>query len=580
VGLAVQHAAPVLAAAPQASRGGGAGGQVPAAARGRKAAGGRSASAAIAPKQTSAATKIVQATQPEKRTDQQQLNTHLPRGSVPSGARPPGPAGLKDSHLGKRKDGLAGERQTEAVSATRRKITIPSMDLDDDDGDSAPSSQETVEKKPEDTHKKLGALVLEVAGVKFYKDNASTSLIGNTILLVREPENRYDKNAMKIVRGQEQSQIGHVGRNIAAFLAPLVDNAQISFEMGVITNIKRDAGSICRLIEVSISISQPQNAPPPPAELKTVLEGKKNELAKALAKQQTPSMSGNGKGGVGGGVYRTNVVAPGRLSSPQQQQINSQPQQTAASRAPTPQQRHHNHQKEQPLQQPLQQQQPPQEKLSAQQKQVQAQQAQMEARHQAQAQHLRFQAQKAAMDKIVNIKSPLIPLVNLKQLLQKVDLFPAPIRWELLIHRGVTRKTEDAKSANTWGLKALPMLPSEANDKWHPKDDMTVTSLEMKDLMIDLVVDAEEVCIMELFEMKTRDIEEHLTELRASIAVDVSYAKKLSAMKTQFRQATLAAEKERIEKVHMLERVGGQDWWPSLNILYLFEDDVPSMQGG
>ena len=39
------------------------------------------------------------------------------------------------------------------------------------------------------------------------------------------------------------------------------------------------------------------------------------------------------------------------------------------------------------------------------------------------------------------------------------------------------------------------------------KDDMTVTSLEMKDLMIDLVVDAEEVCIMELFEMKTRDIE-------------------------------------------------------------------------
>jgi len=165
MGLAVQHAAPVLAAVPQASRGGGEGGQVPAAARGRKAAGGKSASAAIAPKQTSAATKILQATQPEKKTDQQQLNTHLPRGSVPSGARPPGPAGLKDSHLGKRKDGLAGERQTEAVSATRRKITIPSMDLDDDDGDSAPSSQETVEKKPEDTHKKLGALVLEVAGV-------------------------------------------------------------------------------------------------------------------------------------------------------------------------------------------------------------------------------------------------------------------------------------------------------------------------------------------------------------------------------------------------------------------------------
>jgi len=36
---------------------------------------------------------------------------------------------------------------------------------------------------------------------------------------------------------------------------------------------------------------------------------------------------------------------------------------------------------------------------------------------------------------------------------------------------------------------------------------MTVTSLEMKDLMIDLVVDAEEVCIMDLFEMKICDIE-------------------------------------------------------------------------
>ena len=37
------------------------------------------------------------------------------------------------------------------------------------------------------------------------------------------------------------------------------------------------------------------------------------------------------------------------------------------------------------------------------------------------------------------------------------------------MHWTVTRKTEDAKSANTWGLKALPMLPSEAHDKWHPK---------------------------------------------------------------------------------------------------------------
>lgn len=159
IGLVVQPAAHVQV---PASREGGRG--APAGAplgRGRgsvKAAGGRGESAAR--KNTNVATPMQQ----QKRADQQ-LNTHMPHGSVPAGARPPvkfpeqgAGAASGAAGLGKRKD-EAHLSATEQKEAVRRKIVIPSFSLDD--GDSS-SSQETVEK--EDTPEKLGVLALDAAG--------------------------------------------------------------------------------------------------------------------------------------------------------------------------------------------------------------------------------------------------------------------------------------------------------------------------------------------------------------------------------------------------------------------------------
>ena len=120
----------------------------------------------------------VQATRPA------QNNSHIPHGSVPSGARPPPQTSLpgrgtgvvrgaplttalanSECLLGKRKE--AAEKGEQAPSAAIKKVTkvtIPSFSLDDSDASfpSSPCSQDTVNK--EASPDRLGQLVLEVAG--------------------------------------------------------------------------------------------------------------------------------------------------------------------------------------------------------------------------------------------------------------------------------------------------------------------------------------------------------------------------------------------------------------------------------
>lgn len=56
----------------------------------------------------------------------------------------------------------------------------------------------------------------KIVGVRYYRGYAS---VGERVLLRREPNNPYDKNAIRVdnVMGQ---QIGHIGRHMAARLAP------------------------------------------------------------------------------------------------------------------------------------------------------------------------------------------------------------------------------------------------------------------------------------------------------------------------------------------------------------------------
>lgn len=56
----------------------------------------------------------------------------------------------------------------------------------------------------------------KIVGVRFYNGQVT---IGERVLLVREPNNPYDRNAIQ-VKNVMGDQVGHIGRNVAAKLAP------------------------------------------------------------------------------------------------------------------------------------------------------------------------------------------------------------------------------------------------------------------------------------------------------------------------------------------------------------------------
>jgi hypothetical protein len=64
----------------------------------------------------------------------------------------------------------------------------------------------------------------KVAGVSFDdRQEAVKSLLSNTVLLlVREPENQFDTNAIKVLHGDKQ--LGYLKRELAKELAPMIDS--------------------------------------------------------------------------------------------------------------------------------------------------------------------------------------------------------------------------------------------------------------------------------------------------------------------------------------------------------------------
>ncbi|KAI5889386.1 uncharacterized protein SCHCODRAFT_02585708 [Schizophyllum commune H4-8] len=65
-----------------------------------------------------------------------------------------------------------------------------------------------------------------VVGIQYY-----TGLVGagEEVQLIREPNNRYDRNAIR-VSNIAGSQVGHIPKNVAARLAPLLDRGEITVE--------------------------------------------------------------------------------------------------------------------------------------------------------------------------------------------------------------------------------------------------------------------------------------------------------------------------------------------------------------
>ncbi|OMP07801.1 SNF2-related protein [Corchorus olitorius] len=87
----------------------------------------------------------------------------------------------------------------------------------------------------------LGFVIANIVGLKYYRGRINgREMVG----LVREPLNPYDPNAIKVLN-TKTLQVGHIQRDVAAVLAPLIDSNIISVE-GIVPN-SRNAGNKYRI---------------------------------------------------------------------------------------------------------------------------------------------------------------------------------------------------------------------------------------------------------------------------------------------------------------------------------------------
>ncbi|KAJ6007724.1 hypothetical protein N7540_011700 [Penicillium herquei] len=106
-------------------------------------------------------------------------------------------------------------------------------DADEDDADAANIAEENEDADESVSRMLYGTLDTKIVGCRFYNGIATP---GEYVILRREPRNQYDRNAIRVdnIMG---AQIGHIGKNIAAKLAPYMDSRELVVE-GVLTGEK------------------------------------------------------------------------------------------------------------------------------------------------------------------------------------------------------------------------------------------------------------------------------------------------------------------------------------------------------
>ncbi|XP_030463667.2 putative SWI/SNF-related matrix-associated actin-dependent regulator of chromatin subfamily A member 3-like 1 [Syzygium oleosum] len=111
---------------------------------------------------------------------------------------------------------------------------------DDPSQGSQSSSSSSSQASTSDTYL-VGFIIANIVGIRHYSGTISgREMVG----LVREPLNPYDENAIKVLNTRTV-QVGHVERDVAAVLAPLIDSRLISVE-GIVPNT-RSGGSKFRI---------------------------------------------------------------------------------------------------------------------------------------------------------------------------------------------------------------------------------------------------------------------------------------------------------------------------------------------
>lgn len=134
-----------------------------------------------------------------------------------------------------------------------------------------------------------GQLTSEVVGIRHYRGLVGP---GEEVLLIREPTNPYDRNAIQ-VKNISRVQVGHIPRGVAAKLAPLMDQKLITVE-GVI-NDGNLSGSVGYTISITLKFyGHPNNRI-------TVLPKLPTNTRKAAPSRPQPAVASSSSGGIIGG---------------------------------------------------------------------------------------------------------------------------------------------------------------------------------------------------------------------------------------------------------------------------------------
>ncbi|KAF1360134.1 hypothetical protein EJ07DRAFT_177456 [Lizonia empirigonia] len=100
------------------------------------------------------------------------------------------------------------------------------IDSDDDEAsDEAPDSTQSYNEQ-QYSYGLYGMLQNKIVGVRFYNGYAT---VGEMVVCRREPQNRFDRNAIQVLNVQGQ-QIGHIPKTLASKLAKYMDNRSLLVE--------------------------------------------------------------------------------------------------------------------------------------------------------------------------------------------------------------------------------------------------------------------------------------------------------------------------------------------------------------
>ncbi|KAL4883309.1 SNF2 family N-terminal domain-containing protein [Aspergillus karnatakaensis] len=130
---------------------------------------------------------------------------------------------------------LSGQRfGQETTFVPLNQASQVSLIEDEDDAAAADlfqGSQDT-DDSSDTTQLHYGDLKTKIVGVRYYRGQAT---IGEHVVLKREPQNKYDRNAIRVdnVMG---AQVGHIPKNMAAKLASYLDNRILTVE-GILTGV-------------------------------------------------------------------------------------------------------------------------------------------------------------------------------------------------------------------------------------------------------------------------------------------------------------------------------------------------------